>query len=621
MNRSGGYMYKILRVDLADKKIIYEVPEETVLRKYIGGTGLGIYYLYREVPPSVEPFDPGNRILLMTGPLSRTIGPTGGYSIVTKGPLNNASASSQAQGKFGACVKSCGLDGLIIQGTSEKMVYLYVGEDKAEIRDAEHLRGKDTLETAEALEKELGGNERTLSILAMGPAGENLVYFASVVNDRGHVAAHNGIGAVFGSKNLKAIVCDRGTKVVNIRDKENSIKILKDMMEDVKKGSVYSTGTSNSIKRYYQTGLLAFKNYSSFDDFEPYSKMVGSYYRENFIIQKDPCYGCGFNHCHRITVTEGPFKGLTADEPEYEGWATWGPLIGQTDAGTAIYLNDLADRLGLDLNESGWISAWVMECSEKGLLPEEFTGLNIQWGDAAKVASLLKDIANRRGIGNLLAEGLLRTATRIGGEAAEIGIYTKKGNTPRTHDHRTSGNHILDTTMASVGVDEIGDLLSNPTTMGLPTDTDRNTAEGAASLLAASNKEGFKYLFDSFVFCYLGVKGASKVDLVNLLNSVTGWNYTIEEATIFALRVNALLRVYGYLNGHTKQMEEPSARYASAAISGPLKGRKFSDEFALARDLYYEKMGWDVETGKPLPETLNKLELDFVIKDIWPEYK
>ena len=618
--RIPGYMGKILRVDLSTGLLAYEKPEQDVLRKYIGGTGLGIYYLYNEVPPEVEWSDPENRFILMSGPLGGTVGPTGTYSIVTRGPMTNGAAATQANGMLGAFLRFSGIDGLIIQGASKEPVYLYIHDDNVEIRDAKHLVGKDTWETAETIEKDLNKNQNQISILAIGPAGENLVRFACTVNDRGHVASHDGPGAVLGSKKLKAIVIERGSFKVELSDRKAASSIIKQIIETKTKKSamdLHNSGTSKCINLFNDIGILPVKNYTSADGSE-YKKLDGGYYRERFDLKRVPCWGCGFKHTHMIKVTEGPYSGFEGEEPEYECMASWGPLIGQTDPGAAVMLSNLVDRLGIDSNEAGWVIAWLMECFEKGILTgKEIDGSHMTWGNVEATKKVLEDISYRRGFGNLLAEGAMRAATKIGGEAEKIAIYTNKGNTPRTHDHRSVWNMLLDTTVSSIGSDEISAMLNNPVTLGLPAETDRNTAEGAAAIVAAGARMSVKILMDSFPICYLGVNGATPDELAQLLRAATGLEYTAEEVSGLGLRIHNLLRSFGVRCGHTKEMDKPSLRYASAVLKGPATGREFYPVWEKARDEYYKHMGWDIATGKPLPETLKKLGLEFVIPGLW----
>jgi aldehyde:ferredoxin oxidoreductase len=230
--KSQVYVGRLLRVDLTNKKVTEEVLDQEVVRKYVGGTGFGARILYDEVPPGVEWAHPDNRIVIATGPLGGTrMAGSGTFSLVTKGPLTNGGTATQANGYFGAYLRFNGLAGVVIYGASDRWVYLYIHDGQAELRDAQHLLGKDTWETEEAIKKELGDDERGMSVFGIGPAGENLVKFAGVIGDRGHAAAHNGSGAVMGSKRLKAIAVARGKVSVPLYDRELVASLAKEMQE------------------------------------------------------------------------------------------------------------------------------------------------------------------------------------------------------------------------------------------------------------------------------------------------------------------------------------------------------------------------------------------------------
>jgi aldehyde:ferredoxin oxidoreductase len=385
-----GYMGKILRVDLSEGAIGEEIPDPSTLRQYVGGTGIGIKYLYDEVPPGIEWKDPGNRLILATGPVGGTrIGGSGSFSVVTKGPLTNGATSVQANGFFGAYLKFCGFDAIIAQGASKKWVYLYIEEGQAELRDATGLVGKDTWQTEELIKKELGKKEHEVSVFSIGPAGENLVTFACIVGDRGHVAAHNGAGAVMGAKRLKAIAVSRGKRSVEVADKERVSFLAKEMYEKVTStpGSVGhrmsrwgTTGNISVNKGRVAAATLPVKNYTT-SHFPGYIEFSREKLDPLFEIQRAPCWACRFDHCRILRVKGGNYAGYIGEEPEYEQWAHWGPGIGQKSLMGAFILSNEADRLGMDTNHAGWVIAWLMECYEKELIGrEDLNGVEMRCG-------------------------------------------------------------------------------------------------------------------------------------------------------------------------------------------------------------------------------------------------
>ncbi len=448
MSKLFGYAGKLLRVDLTNETITDEKLDEKIARKFIGGTGLGAKYLYEEVPAGVEWSDERNCIVMATGPLGgTTIGGSGTISVVTKGPLTNGAVAAQANGFFGAFLKFCGYDGIILKGKAKRWLYLHIGDGKVEFRDASYLRGKDTWETTELILNELGKTARSVSIARIGPAGESLVKFSSIFVDKGHTASHGGVGAVMGSKRLKAIAVDKGSTRPALKDKTQFSDIARQFMNNIlddpkERGGVYTWGTLNTVRErtLAKDGILPVKNYSTtVYDITPdaIEKYGGAYIRSHFEPKPNPCWACRMHHDHLITITDGPFKDYVGVEPEYECFASFGPVIGVTDVAATIFLANETDRLGMDANETGWMIGLLMECYEKGVLKQDDAdGLELTWGNYETANQIMHKIAKREGFGNILAEGVMRAAQLIGGEAPNLAIHTMKGNTPRAHDHR-----------------------------------------------------------------------------------------------------------------------------------------------------------------------------------------
>ncbi|MBI2864309.1 MAG: hypothetical protein HYX94_07065 [Chloroflexi bacterium] len=620
-NEVRGYAGNILRVDLSDGKIGAEgLPAPEELRQLIGGTGLGVKILYDEVPAGVGPYDPENRLIFACGPLGGTnLGGSGTFSVVSKGPMTNGALASQANGFLGAYMKFAGFDAVVVQGQSPKPVYLYIHDGQAELRDARYLKGKDTWETIDMIAEELGQPESRLSVFSVGPAGENKVRFAAIVGDRGHVVAHGGPGAVMASKNLKAIVAARGRGQVTVKDREKLKSVFEAILVDVQKSpqDIFHWGTGLIYPVAQKAGWLPVKNYLE-TDFAEKDLFTSPKYRPLCKRKRTPCWACRFDHCAVLTIKEGPYAGYVGEEPEYEGLAAWGSLTGQTDPLAAVVLSNDVDRLGMDTNEAGWVISWVIECYEKGLLTKKDTdGLEMTWGNVEAMRAMLRKIAYREGFGNVLAEGAMRAAQQIGGEAAKLGIYTMKGNTPRGHDLRLFWLTILDYCTADVGVDAAGDKHATPASTGLPPETDMYTPDGAAALLAATY--GWAFFRDSLGICMLTIGGVPQSRILEAVNAATGWEITPAEVKRFGLRVAHLLRAFNAKHGLTPEVEVPSARFGSSSLVGPAAARTRSilSGWDQARRSFYEKMGWDGRSGRPLPETLRQCGLDSVVKDLW----
>ena len=617
LNPIGGYAGRFFRVDLSEGEVTEEKLDEAMLRKYVGGTGLGAKFLYEEVPPRVGCSDPENRLILASGPFGGTkVAGSGTFSVVTKGCQTNGAVSSQANGFLGAYLKFSGADGLIIQGAAEKLSYLYVHDGKVEIKDAGYLAGKDTWEIKELIQEELGKKKGELSVFGIGPAGENMVKFAAIAGDEGHVVAHNGVGMVMGSKKLKAVVAAKGKGSIGVADKEKVSTLARDLFEQVKSdplgSNLYKWGTSNLYTAAEAGGYLPVKNYTT-NIFPEHEKFMGEHVRSRFEIKLNPCWACRMNHCHIMTVTEGPYAGYVGEEPEYEQWAAWGSLIGQNDPGAAMVLSNEVDRLGMDTNEAGWVIAWVMECYEKGIFTKKETdGLEMVWGNVEAARAMLRKIAWREGFGDILAEGVMRAAQRVGGEAANFAVYTKKGASPRGHDHRARWPEMLDTATSNTGTIETGPA-RHPDEIGLPTKIDPFSPEEVPMMLA--KMKGKLTFTDCLGVCRFTTTTYLK-HACEVLSAITGWDFTVEEAMKVGERLVNVLRVFNIKHGLTPDLEAPSPRYGSAPVDGPWKGKSVALVWDSMVRRYYELMGWYPETGEPLPETLKNLGLEHLITDL-----
>jgi aldehyde:ferredoxin oxidoreductase len=296
--------------------------------------------------------------------------------------------------------------------------------------------------------------------------------------------------------------------------------------------------------------------------------------------------------------------------------AAFGPIIGQTDPGAAAMLSDLGDRLGLEVNECGWVIGWVMECYEKGLLTRANTdGLEMAWGNVEATATLLRKIAKREGLGNLLAEGVKRAAEEIGGEALKCAIYTEKGASPRSHDHRPRWDEMMDTCLSNTGTVEVGGAYLQLEQLGHPPipalRTMHDPWQVPVAIAMGNGRRQFEECLCVCRFCYGDLQGTLRV-----LNAITGWEFTKEDAMSVGRRIINHLRVFNFRHGLTKDIEVPSARYASVPVDGPAKGVDAMRHWHFMRSLYYQTMGWDPETGKPLPDTLRNLGLEHLIQDL-----
>ncbi|MEM3828785.1 MAG: aldehyde ferredoxin oxidoreductase N-terminal domain-containing protein, partial [Conexivisphaerales archaeon] len=328
-----GYNKKILRVNLTNEKIAVENIDENTIKNFIGGTGFGAKYLYDEVSPGTSWDSPENRIIIGVGPLSGSIvGGTGTIAIVTKGPMTNMAVDTQANGFMGAFLKMSGFDGVIIQGKGDTWKYLYISEDEVNLRKANEYLGLDTWETEDRLKNELKEKNESLSVFSIGPSGENLVRFSALVGDHGHVASKGGIGAVFGSKKLKAIVTKRGNIKIEYWDSKKLKDASNKLYEGVMKTAVANFskwGTQAGFVDYAKLGWLPVKNYSNENNFEldKAEKLSGQYTRATFEHRIKTCWACRIAHNRYVKLKEGIYKDKWVEEPEYESVAEFGPQI------------------------------------------------------------------------------------------------------------------------------------------------------------------------------------------------------------------------------------------------------------------------------------------------------
>ncbi len=586
---------------------------EDVLRKFIGGTGLGAKFLYDEIPAGTEWSDPQNRLIFAAGPLNATpISGSGTVSVVSKGPLTNGAGCSQANGFFGAFLRLNGLIGIIIQGASENLQYLHVDSESAELREADWLRGVDTYKTADLLKQKHDRRDLEMAVASIGPAGENCVKFAGVFVDHGHSASHNGLGAVMGSKKLKAIAIGRGKKEIPMKNPEIVRAVAKQLIENASTQTkdTYEYGTLKGIHNLRPMNMLPVKNYSTSSwtiDNEDFKKFNAEYVRKKFAIGRHTCFACRFHHCDIMRIDEGPYAGEVLEEPEYEQFSAWSSEIDQHDVAAAMMLSKEVDRLGMDTNEAGWVVGFAMECYEKAILTrEKLNGLDLSWGNAESTRRLLNMIANRQGIGDTLGEGVMRAARMMGGEAAKMAVHTMKGNTPRGHDHRNRTTEQFDTSVSNTGTLETSGGVS---VLG-------NFPNWEDIVKANIHDKGAMMFEDSLVICRFNTR--MNVDLQSqALSAATGWDFSWEEGYEVGRRVVNLLRAFNVTHGVAgRALDRPSPRYGSMPDSGEGKGKSLENVWDKMLDNYYAGMGWDND-GKPFAQTLEKLGLGYVAKDLW----
>jgi len=612
-------MGKILRVDLTACETREETIDPAILDHYIGGTGLGIRLLYDEAVPGSDPYDPGNPIIIATGPLTGTLVPgSGTCSVVARNTLTGLATACQFNGFFGARLKYAGYDAVIIQGRSDRLVYLHINDGEATIKDATKLAGTGTYETDLLLRRECGeeGIDRRVSVAAIGPAGENLVRFACLSSDRGHIASTGGLGALMGSKRLKAVVV-QGQGAIPI-DREATEPFMENIRQWRKEAQ--NTGMGKIVNQYGSIGFFSIYHAKGWvpvkslttNEFPGEEKFKGDYIREK-VYKGVPraCCACTFRHCRTVEVLRGPYKGVIGEEVEYEILAGFGPNWGIYDPGTTTMLNRLNDDLGMDAKETTFLISMMMEGYEKGLIGrEDLDGLELRWGDAETAAEALRRISRREGIGDILAEGVKRASEKLGGEFPDMAVYLKKGNVPHVHDLRVRWGTLFNQIVSDMGSQEGMDLTERGSAeLGI----EKPTAEPDEYLGEVNAKtEWLRQFQECLIYCYY--QTASAKTMIKALNSLTGSDYDMEKALKTGKRIVNLLRMFNRREGMTKEDEHFSPRLQMPPVDGPAKGKSLAPTFERVRDAYYRASGWD-EEGMPTAALLEELDLGFTIPD------
>lgn len=617
----GGWNGKLLSVDLSKKFIVAESYDEDLLRKFIGGAGVGVKIVYDEVLPGMDAFDEKTPLVFVTGPFTGTAAlSSGAYGVVTKSPLSPHNlAMATANGFFGLMLKQAGYDFVIVRGKSKEPVYLWIENGKAELRDASGIWGLNADDTESKIKEEVG--RKNASVSCIGIAGENTVKYAAIMSDNGHVMSSGGVGAVMGSKKLKAIAA-YGTQKVPVVDKAALDKAVKEWRGYVDRSQIAMGlkmfGTGGSLGYLYQASDLPIKNLTT-NVFPEFENLTGMAIRNNFKTTVKPCYRCPINHVHSIEFTEGKHKGLVIEEPEYEGCAGLGSNIGVGKTEDMLYLNHLADNYGMDYKSLSFVVSLCMECYEKGMISKEWlNGIDLTWGNAEGVENLIRMISRREGIGNIMAEGPKAVAEFIGGDALKMVVHIR-GAGIHLHDFRSLWGYGLSHVVANFSSTcEGASVEFGPEEdLGYPAPLNPHSPEGQALSI---RKKGSKEQFcDCAILCHYTVGHCSTPMelLIRALNAITGEEYTIDQIWKCMDRMRNLARAFSVRDGLTAEDDWPSDRLLEPFKDGPLAGISWKPHLKGMVQEYYREMGWDEETSKPLKETLKRLDLDYVIKDLW----
>lgn len=611
----SGYCGKVLRVDLTREIVRDEVLDEGLVKTFLGGPGVGSKILFDEVPPHISAFDSANKLIFMTGPLTGTPVPSSvRYSVVFKSPQTNGYGEAGGGGKWGVELKRAGYDGIIVEGCAKAPRVLVITNEKVEIRDAAHLWGKDTHQTDEGLRGELGGEFKVASI---GPAGENLVRIAAIMNDKNRAAARTGPGAVMGSKKLKAIAVS-GDNKVRVADPSRMSDLHKTLLQKMKEHpackGLSSQGTAGGFVLRELIGYGVVKNWQmDLSEFPGKEQISGeALSSKNFLIGRESCFNCPIG-CGGMTRVVWEGTSVDVKRPEYETVAALGSQCLNSDPEALILANHLCNILGMDTISMGGIIAFAMECYERGLFSEELLeGKKLPWGDRKVILGLIKDIAYRKGkVAEMLSQGVKYASEVLGGEARNYAIQVR-GVEAAEHDPRSAQGWGLSYAVGSAGArhnegaiwPELGGV---QTALGLDK-MDRTTIEGKAKALVLM-QDMIGAVLNSLGLCYFAFGVTNLAGYApDLFEAVTGDKMGIKDFLLSGERSFNVKRVFNAREGLGRKDDILPDRFTRDALkNGASKGMVARVPEML--DEYYRLRGWDQQTGWPTKSKLVELSL------------
>ena len=597
-----GWTGTILRVNLSNGSVAKEPMNPQLARAYIGGRGLATKILYDEVDPRLDPLGPANKLILATGPLTGTNAPTGGrYMVVTKSPLTGAIACSNSGGYVGAEMKYAGYDLVIVEGKAPHPVYLWVNNDRVEIREAAKVWGKSTHETEDILHSATNAEAKICSI---GPAGEKLSLTACVINDKHRAAGRSGVGAVMGSKNLKAVVF-RGTRSVKVAHPKEFMQAclvaVAKLKADPGSGEglpMYGTpGIVNVINAH---GFMPTNNFQ-FGQFAGAEKISGETIRDEILTRNKGCFACTIA-CARVTeVKAGKFKG-SGEGPEYETVWGLGAMTGVDDLAAVTKAGYLCNELGMDTIEAGVAIATAMELFERGYIPEREIGRSLRFGDADALVEMTEKLGLGEGFGALLALGGARLAERYGHPELFMGV---KGQAFAAYDGRGAQGMALGYATSNRGACHLRGYTISAEVFGVPLKVDPFATEGKAALAKAS--QDVTAFVDSTGTCLFTTFALGAEDIHAMLELATGVGYTLDEVLQIGERIWNLERLFNLRAGFSSKDDTLPRRILEEPIpAGPAKGKVARLGEMLPE--YYRLRGWDPQ-GVPTQEKLRELDL------------
>ncbi len=628
---SNGFNRRILHVDLSAGTFEVESPSEVFYRRYVGGSAMGLHYILKEMKPGVDPLGPGNVLTLMVSVL--TGAPISGQSRMcanARSPLVDGIGDAQSGGFFPAEMRFAGFDGIVVRGRSPRPVYLWLHDGLAELRPAEHLWGKTTSQVDDLLKAELKDDK--VEIAQCGPAGEKLVRLAAIMNMANRANGRTGLGAVMGSKNLKAVVVRGSSKRLPWVDARRLNELARAGAGEVEKNAdmlgLQKMGTASVVAFQNTIGSLPTFNYNA-GQFELFESISGERMTDTILKDNDTCYACTVR-CKRVVETEYAGRPVARRHggPEYETISTFGSYCGVSDLDAIAWANQLCNEYGLDTIGTGATVAWAMECYEQGLLTERDLGFPAPFGDAGAMVRLTEMIARREGFGDVLAEGSRRAAERLGG--GQDLLITVKGAEAPAHmphakrslgliyavnpfgaDHQSSEHD----PMIEDGAGEL--YMKRLARLGFDHTLPQYSLNPEKVRFALKGQQFYSFL-DTAALCQFVWGPAWTLygpdETVEFVRAATGWeDFTLDELLEIGERRLNMLRLFNAREGIGRQADRlPKKFFRALSGDGPTAGVSLTEaELETAKDEYYRQAGWDTGTGYPKRTTLKRLGLEW----------
>jgi aldehyde:ferredoxin oxidoreductase len=611
----SGYMGRLLAVNLTNGELKDEPIDPNIAHDFVGGTGYAARYLYDELGPETDPLGPDNVLMFMTGPLVGTRAPScGRHSVCALSPQTGIWGESNSGGFWGAELRFSGYDGIVIRGRSEKPVWLSIIEGQPPaLHDASHLWGLDCYETQQHLREELG--DQKVRVSSIGPAGENQVLYAAIMNDHGRAAGRTGMGAVMGSKNLKAIAV-RGSQRIPLADKpafaKTSKQAIKVVLDDVSTQVYREMGTASFVDMSIMWGNMPHKYWSE-ARFEEATNLSGPAIMETILVRPTPCYGCAVACGREVTLKDTPYNVEIVDGPEYETVAMLGSMLLVDDLPGVAYAGHLCNRYGLDTMSAGSSISLAYFLYDRGFITTADTGgLPLRWGDIETAHILLEMIARREGFGNVLADGDKRIAARYG--AHDLAVHVNGLELPGHDPRALSGMAVVYATSPRGACHMQGDMYMVDMGLTLPEvgifPGGRFKTRSKSTIVAAL--QDWRTLYNSAIMCVF-VNPTAPV-LVKLLSDATGWSSDIVWWRRTGERIFALKRAFNNRLGINRGSDRLPERLFIPMSNGS-RGRTPRLETMLEE--YYAHREWDWQTGKPSRQKLVSLGLPDIAEELW----